>query len=185
MCWGQSEAKTVGSPPPAPGRKRSRVCVGGGGCVRRLRCNNTSLLPAPPCTRPPPRSKEPLFQGRSEIEQVQVILKTMGSPTEGSWPGAVAVAGCGGRVRRCAALEKCAELCSWAVRGHVHRMHPLPVAIAAAAACLPWPPAAGVSQLPAARKITLGKFAPGGLRHRVPPAAAGGHRLGGVGWDRA
>lgn len=32
-------------------------------------------------------SKEPLFPGKSEIDQLQLILKTMGSPTEDSWPG--------------------------------------------------------------------------------------------------
>jgi serine/threonine protein kinase len=37
------------------------------------------------------RSKEALFQARTEIELLTTILKTMGSPTEQSWPGA---AGC-------------------------------------------------------------------------------------------
>jgi cell division cycle 2-like protein len=32
-------------------------------------------------------SKEPLFPGKSEIECLQMILKTLGSPTEESWPG--------------------------------------------------------------------------------------------------
>ncbi|KAL4427156.1 hypothetical protein ABPG77_001160 [Micractinium sp. CCAP 211/92] len=32
-------------------------------------------------------SKEPLFPGKSEIDQLQLILKTMGSPTEETWPG--------------------------------------------------------------------------------------------------
>ncbi|KAL4459167.1 hypothetical protein ABPG75_014032 [Micractinium tetrahymenae] len=32
-------------------------------------------------------SKEALFAGKSEIDQLQLILKTMGSPTEETWPG--------------------------------------------------------------------------------------------------
>ncbi|PSC74284.1 cyclin-dependent kinase G-2-like isoform X1 [Micractinium conductrix] len=32
-------------------------------------------------------SKEALFSGKSEIDQLQLILKTMGSPTEETWPG--------------------------------------------------------------------------------------------------
>ena len=40
------------------------------------------ILPA--CTA---CSKEALFPGKSEIDELQLILKTMGSPTEQSWPG--------------------------------------------------------------------------------------------------
>lgn len=34
-----------------------------------------------------PCSKEALFPGKSEIDCLQMILKTLGSPTEESWPG--------------------------------------------------------------------------------------------------
>lgn len=38
----------------------------------------------------PLRSKEALFPGKSEIDCLQMILKTLGSPTEDSWPGVLA-----------------------------------------------------------------------------------------------
>jgi hypothetical protein len=44
-----------------------------------------SCLPA--CTACTACSKEALFPGKSEIDELQLILKTMGSPTEQSWPG--------------------------------------------------------------------------------------------------
>ena len=43
-------------------------------------------LPALPACLPA-CSKEALFPGKSEIDELQLILKTMGSPTEQSWPG--------------------------------------------------------------------------------------------------
>jgi len=30
--------------------------------------------------------REPLFQGKSELEQLDIIFKTVGSPTEETWP---------------------------------------------------------------------------------------------------
>lgn len=62
-------------------------------------------------------SKEALFQARTEIELLTTILKTMGSPTEQSWPG--------------------------------------------------------LTKLPNARKVNLGKFPSGTLRQRFPPASLG------------
>lgn len=40
-----------------------------------------------PTSLPCAHSKEALFSGKSEIDQLQLILKTMGSPTEETWPG--------------------------------------------------------------------------------------------------
>ncbi|KAL4854151.1 Cyclin-dependent kinase G-2 [Chlorella vulgaris] len=62
-------------------------------------------------------SKEALFQARTEIELLTTILKTIGSPTEQSWPG--------------------------------------------------------LTKLPNARKLNLGKYSSGTLRQRFPPASLG------------
>lgn len=32
-------------------------------------------------------SREPLFPGKSEMDQINLIFKTLGTPTEATWPG--------------------------------------------------------------------------------------------------
>ncbi len=60
-------------------------------------------------------SREPLFPGKNEMEQISLIFKTLGTPTEETWPGGCAGLGGGGGphvgpVLRCAKLC-CAVLC--------------------------------------------------------------------------
>ena len=61
--------------------------------LRSACCRVPNRLPSCFSICLPACSKEALFPGKSEIDELQLILKTMGSPTEQSWPGGAALTG--------------------------------------------------------------------------------------------
>lgn len=113
----------------------------------------------------PACSKEALFPGKSEIDCLQMILKTLGSPTEESWPGALV----GGRTQGC--LEPVHESSHQTRATSSMPQHSLQSVYPCQS--VPRCPAAGLSKLPNARKFNLGKHPAGNLRQRFPPAGFG------------
>lgn len=86
-----------------------------------------------------------------------MILKTLGSPTEESWPGALAGGGRDGA--RLVLVHESPP------KGLVHVLH--------CTLLTTLNPAAGLGKLPNARKFNLGKHPAGNLRQRFPPAGLG------------
>lgn len=128
-------------------------------------------------------SREPLFPGKSEMEQISLIFKMLGTPTEETWPGGqrggggIRTENANGWVDGGDGADQPHLISSrrWAHPLRVGRWvppappHPPPTAPPTAHPNPPHTLPAGISKLPAFKKFNFASGFPNVLRKKFPP----------------